>query len=230
MPAKRSRSGTGASSSSIVKKSRASKTNNIKKTWPYASKGTGPMWDPFPAQTTAILRYSANIILDPNMGIPAHHLFRCNSIFDPDYSSIGYQPYGYDTYDLIYNKYCVKSSKLTMTPIGSGQGVFGCTLTDDTTITADYDNIRNIKTTKLACMSSNAAYKSVTNSYNQKQVYAKGSNFDSSASFGSNPGEQQFFHVWAEGNSSTTDPSDMRFLITITYVVNMWELKDLGKS
>ncbi len=225
---KRSASSTG--SSSVVKKSRSSKTNKVKKTWPYASKGTGPMWDPFPAQTTAILRYSTTISLVGLTGVASPYLFRCNSIFDPDFTGIGHQPYGHDTYAAIYRHYNVRSSKITMTPISSTQGVYGITLTDDSTVQTDFDTVREIKTTKMGTMSTNAAYNSVTNYYNQNQVYAKGSNFDSSAQFGNNPGEQQFFHCWSEGNKPNSDPGDQRFLITISYYVNMWELQDLGQS
>lgn len=229
---KRSRSST---SSSLSKRARSSKsrTNGVKKIWPYASKGTGPMWDPFPAQMQAKLRYSETITLDPNLGVPAHNLFRCNSIFDPNYTGVGHQPYGHDTYQLIYNHYNVVSATITMTPTSSfsnANGMYGISITDDVSVQADYNTIREVKTTKFATLNTTRTADSLTNYYSQKQVFRKGNNFDTQAIFGNNPGEGQFFHCWFEGSGPTDDPAGVDFVITITYVVNMWELRDLGQS
>jgi len=121
-----------------------------------------------------------------------------------------------------------------MTPssnFGGGNGMFGITLTDDATIEGDFNTIREVKTTKFSVLNNNGGpSQTVTNYYGQDKVYRKGSNFDTAAQFGSNPGEQQFFHCWFEGADSLDDASATSFVITISYVVNMWELKGLGQS
>lgn len=44
-------------------------------------------------------------------------VFRGNSLYDPDYSGVGVQPYGYDQLcPTFYNNYFVKSSKITVYP------------------------------------------------------------------------------------------------------------------
>lgn len=43
-------------------------------------------------------------------------VFRGNSLFDPDYTGVGVQPYGYDQMCAIYNRYYVYASKITVYP------------------------------------------------------------------------------------------------------------------
>lgn len=211
------------------KKTFAKKTTNVRKIWPFASKGLGPMWDPFPARAKAILRYSDNILLAPTAGTPAPNLFRCNSIFDPDFTNIGHQPYGHDTYATIYNQYKVVSSTITMTPVSSSSGsngVYGICLTDDSTVSSDYNTVKEMKGTKMAPITQvGSGAKSVTNYFSKYQQFANNQLADSV--FGANPTQQSFFHCWYEGPDDSTAPTSVRFLISISYIVEMWDLKQL---
>lgn len=222
---KRSRS---RSSSRSTKRGKPG-TSRVKKIWPYAQLGMGPMWDPFPAQAKALMRYSQVISLNPVTGIPAPYLFRCNSIFDPDYTGLGHQPYGHDTYATIYNHYSVPKATITMTPASSTNAIYGISLVDDPSVNSDFDTVRETKGTKMAiCNQSKAA--SVVQVYSDKQNFSKTVSQPTSALFGNNPSEVMYFHCWSEGTSSTATANNLDFLVTITYEVNMWELKDLGQS
>lgn len=201
------------------------------KTWPYRTPGWGPMWDPFPNQATAIMRYSEVISLNPGIATPAAYLFRANSIFDPNFSGIGHQPYGHDTYSSIYNHYCVTSSVITVQSTTSANGVFGVSVTDDTVVQADYDTIRETKGTAVATMLSGGSPPKIYQKYNRRAQFGDLQNVNAqSANFGANPAELSIFHLWAEGTDSGADPGVFKFMVTITYVVRMWELKDLGQS
>lgn len=199
--------------------------------WPYQRSGMSLMWDPFPAKATARLRYSTTIVLDPGAAVPAAYLFRANSIHDPDFSGIGHQPYGHDTYQSIYNHYNVRSSTITITPTKPRNGIYGVTLTDDSTVQSDYDTIREVKGTKYAVCSDNGSPQStVTQYYNCNQNFDIPFQKATSATFGNSPSEGMYFHVWAESVLSTEDGSQNSFVVNISFVVDMWELKDLGQS
>lgn len=236
MPAAK-RARTMSSSSSLVPRKKGGrkrslfKTNQVQRNWPYASIGTGPLFDPFPAQMRARLRYSTTVTMTTLAATATPYLFRANSIFDPDYSGVGHQPYGHDTFASIYNHYEVESSVITVRPTSTSQGIYGVTLTDDTSVNASYDTVREIKTTKFAVMTtSNTSDSSIVNYYNRKQVFAIDQG-GVQAVFGNNPGMEQFFHLWVEPNNSVSGGStDYRFVVDIVYNVKMWELKDLGGS
>lgn len=213
------------------RKSRRAKTTLVRKTWPYASRGLGMLFDPFPSKITATMRYSTTINLDPSLGTPAPYLFRANSIHDPDFTGIGHQPYGHDTYALIYNHYNVRSCIITMTPTTVRNGIFGCSITDDSTVQSDYDTIRETKGTKMAPMiAEGGQLPTVKNYYNVNQNFDIPFQKATSASFGASPSEGMYFHCWFEAQNSTSDQSSANFLITLTYIVDMWELRDLGQS
>lgn len=216
---------------SRTSKSMVPKTTPIQRIFPYSAKGTSPLFDPFPAKIQAKLRYTTTKALPVTIsGTVSPYIFSANGIFDPDVSGLGHQPYGHDTYQTIYNHYSVESATITMTPTNGNQCIFGITLTDDTTVNASYDTVREVKTTRMGVNNGQPnSSLSITKTYNRDQIYQKGSQKDVTSLFGARPVDQQYFHCWAEGilDNVTVNPT---FLFTITYIVDMWELKDLGQS
>lgn len=80
--------------------------SNIK--WVYADDG-------FNGSTTAVGLYQYD------------HVFRGNSLYDPDATGVGVQPYGYDQVSALYGAYRVAASSITVnwvisSPIGAGTG------------------------------------------------------------------------------------------------------------
>lgn len=178
------------------------------------------------------MRYSQVIENLPAVGTPDFNLFRANSIFDPDFSGVGHQPYGHDTYQSIYNHYNVRSAICTMTPTAANADqIFGITLCDDSSVQSDYDTIREVKGTRMAiAKESGGQPPSVTCYYNCNQNFDIPYQKATGASFGQNPAESMIFHCWSESAGSGQGSSTNRYLITITYTVDMWELKDLSQS
>lgn len=63
----------------------------------------------------ATLTYVSNVKLTNTSGAIQEYDFRCNSIFDPDYSGVGHQPLGHDQYANVYSYYVVRRAKCTFT-------------------------------------------------------------------------------------------------------------------
>lgn len=231
--AKRARSTSASSrtrkSGRYSKKISKGTTKYVDKIWPYSKPGMSQMWDPFPAQAQAILRYNTTIQLDPTIGVPDSHLFRANGLQDPDFTGIGHQPYGHDTYQTIYNHYQVVSATITITPLENFDGMIGCCLTDDSSVSGDFDTIKELKGTRMRAMGANGVPTKLVNYFNVNQNFDIPFQKSTSASFGANPSEDMIFHVWAcAKNASSTDSVSLN--IAISYVVKMWELRDLGQS
>jgi hypothetical protein len=176
------------------------------------------------------MRYSQVVTLDPDGGLPSINLFRANSIYDPDYSGIGHQPYGHDQWQAIFNHYSVDSAVITMTPLNPQNGIYGISISDDAVIESNYDTVRESKGTRVSPMHANGLRTVLTNTFNQKQIYGPQPGITTGALFGGNPTEQTYFHCWATGYTSEQNPGPVAFMINITYNVTMWEPKALGQS
>lgn len=73
-------------------------------------------WMPlFPPSITKTLRYSTNISLGAAVGAPSTWVFRANDLFDPDFTSSGHQPMGFDQLMIWYNHFCVVKSRILCT-------------------------------------------------------------------------------------------------------------------
>lgn len=77
--------------------------------------GSGPVilnsmpGDPFPVRMFVTQRYGQlNTLTAGSAGLfGSEQIFRLNSLFDPDLTGTGHQPYGFDTLASIYNRYKV---------------------------------------------------------------------------------------------------------------------------
>lgn len=67
----------------------------------------------FPERGLAKLPYWCAKTLDTGVSNHTFHLFRLNSVFDPDQSGTGLQPVGYDEFNAIYEKYTVNFVKFS---------------------------------------------------------------------------------------------------------------------
>lgn len=66
-----------------------------------------PQKSPWPVQAYTQLRYTDLITMSPGAGLTDTYLFRPNSCYDPDLTSSGHQPMGFDQYATMYNRYRV---------------------------------------------------------------------------------------------------------------------------
>lgn len=221
-PAKRGRFGKASSKS---------KANYVMRSWPYASYNQ-QRFDPFPAKMRALMRYKQTCNIGAVSGAPGALLYRANSIFQPSTLTAGsHQPYGHDTYASIYNHYNVRNATITMRPIRVPDGVvFGISLTDDAVVQANYDTLCETKNTRMSVADEGTPRNAVVMKYNVNQNFDIPFQKSTSATFGATPSEQMFFHCWVEGRNDLASSGTCDFLITISYDVDMWELKDLGQS
>ena len=65
-------------------------------------RGVGPV----APRTIVRMKYAGQQLISTGV-VPAHYIFNLNSLYDPDRSGTGHQPYGFDTYTTLYNRYRV---------------------------------------------------------------------------------------------------------------------------
>lgn len=80
-------------------------------------------WMPiFPRTTYRTLRYHTHASLSSASGVVATYVFRANDLFDPDYTSTGHQPMGFDQLMAFYNHFAVDRAKIIVQATNNALG------------------------------------------------------------------------------------------------------------
>jgi len=192
--------------------------------------------NPFPLQNIVKMRYGCVIQLNASAAGSDKWLFYANSIYDPDYTGAGHQPYGHDTWASVYNHYEVQKSRISCTftsdnnsTTNTATQIVGIAIKDDLTVESNFDTIREAKGAHYGLMNVSSK-KTITNGFNMKKMFPRTSSESSGAQFGANPTEQAIYQVFITGITGAADPAPTNVMVTIDYTVRVWELKDLGQS
>lgn len=90
------------------------KTNNWKNRHTRANTVVS-LREAFPKRLFVPMVYSSDLItLTCTVGAGAYHLMSQNSLYDPDITGSGHQPYGFDQWSAMYNYYRVHAFKMKM--------------------------------------------------------------------------------------------------------------------
>lgn len=203
---------------------------------------TNPMRTAFPANRIVKMKYVSKFVID--VGASAEfkeYIFSANSIFDPDVTSAGHQPYGFDQWTTFYKQYVVLGSKITVqgiTDTTSTPSIYGVRTVDlattgHTTITGLMENpIVSYRVLQLAANGNvpdpATARFSAKKWFNVKDV--KDNKTRIGALMTASPSEQAYFSVFAGPHNATTDIPAIYFLATIHYTVLLSEPKELPQS
>lgn len=83
----------------------------------------GNSMNPIPHKMIASHKYCETVEVALSSQTIGQYNFNLNSTFDPNRSGIGHQPYGRDTYALLYNRYRVLGVKWNASVINSNAGI-----------------------------------------------------------------------------------------------------------
>lgn len=196
---------------------------------------TVPTGNPVPEKFNAKLSYCSIIALNGGIFTTADYYFRCNSLFDPDYTGGGHQPMGFDQLMALYKKFVVNKAKIM------------CHFQIETgsTITPGFVAVRKITTPDTP-----ANFEEVTESQgaiiktinaDQLPVLAltydrlkdhPGSSINDDNEYGTdaaNPTDVHYFHVSYLGTGSG-DPQPFSVHVKIDFDAVFFDPKVLGQS
>lgn len=190
------------------------------------------------------MKYSDQFVLDPGVGSTAGHIFRANSIFDPDYSAGGHQPLGRDEWAVFYDHYTVLNStcKVTFWSAGTSSvavnaGIVGIYLDDSPVAISSTTELIEQSKTKIGYLGSSASGSALATAYsyyNAKKHQGLHNVNDNrglvGAQMDTSPTEQMFFHVFFGGLSTDSDPVAIKCLVEMEYTCYLTEPKTLGQS
>lgn len=185
------------------------------------------------------LRYCQPILLQSVGGAQAKYQFRANSLFDPDYTSVGHQPLRFDQLSTFYGNYIVVGSKITVLQIGGSPaavtyGILALYLSDSNSIpNVNEQLIENGKCKwTLTTDSSNMKVK-LTEKFSAKKFFnitnIKDNESRIGAAIDANPADIAMFNL-VLGPLDGASGISLRFLVTIDYLAIFQQPLDVPQS
>jgi len=194
----------------------------------------------FPDKVSVKLRYVERLDITTAGGVPYYnHIFRANSLYDPDYTGTGHQPLYFDQYAAIYDRYKVRGCKLVMV-INNASGVNAMdvsavhsTTTTPFTTTAKMVEQTDSLLTKFCPISQqypvvlkyyvdcSEGFGITKAAYNNDSVY--------SAQIGTNPASVLYLHTHFESLNYTSSIA-ANVLVRLEFYVDFYDRNDIAQS
>lgn len=191
---------------------------------------------------TVKLRYVESVTIDAAVGVLAGYSFRCNSIFDPNYSGTGHQPMYADTWNSIYRKNEVIGSKIKV--VFSSVGMTNSNV-DNVLVGIESDDSTGFDTTAHTQLeNARTKYKVIYGAYSGKNTctMSKGWSYkkalcgnlaqrsENQALAGALPDKSFYFHCLAGAVDGASNANPINAFVTIDYIVRFWERNDAPSS
>jgi len=182
-------------------------------------------------------------------GYSNYHKFRLNSVYDPDETGVGIQPYGYDQLmgangTGLFNVYKVFASKITVyfqrlvnnsdqstnTTSALRLCIFPFVGTPSFIEFNDIARIPGARTNLIRTSDSTEKQKT-SNYFKSKQLYPIGVNpQDMTAAYNANPTATMRWYVAWDGSATLTTDSTVNYDVKIKYYTKCWKQDDLNES
>lgn len=188
--------------------------------------------NPIPARQIVKMKYADNI--NTAVGTAFNYKFNLNSIFDPNFTGTGHQPYGHDQLQALYNRYRVISCSYVITAYSGATGICYGVMPANEAVTF----------TTLAELRENPRARFITQYPGGSTTMLKGKVYIPSlvgrnksqymaddryqAIFGASPQEQAVLNV--TGLDLAEVGVSVNWTITLEYTVEVFDVKPLGQS
>jgi len=182
------------------------------------------------------LKYAESTLVTSIAGA-ATYVFNLNSIFDPNRTGIGHQPYGHDSLELLYNRYRVTSCSFAISAIDTNgkyiqvAAIPSNELLSVSSISQVVENPR----ARYITQAPNAALKTLKGTVSipslvgrTKSQYMADDRYQ--ATFGNSPSELALLTFVAQTLSGANDNMSIAFNITLVYNVEVFDVKNLPQS
>jgi len=206
------------------------------------------LWkNPIPQSGTFKFRYQDSGF-DMSVGLPTYtnaYIFRGNSLYDPDATGVGVQPYGYDLYcgaapTAIFQKYCVLASKIKIYPrctTVQESGVVGarwivCPIRTAPPTVTEFEDLNQIPKSRALVINSLDDQKGHLTAYcSTKSIFSEVPSLanDFSAVYSASPNSPWYWYVHVDCLSTDIEQL-MNMDVQITYYCKLSKTDDVNES
>lgn len=202
-----------------------------------------PLPNPIAHSRLVRMRYVETVNVDPAIGSVGTYQFRASDVFDPNATGGGHQPYGHDTYQTLYQKYIVVSSKISVKFWSTGVTAntscanVGILLKDnnnaETNLTLWMER-PNTSFKTLGPVTGPNSYQQLSKTFNAKKFFSLKDikdNVDAYGSdFGDTPPDVAYYQIVVAPAQSTLDISNVYMTVVIDYNVLCLKPIDIAQS
>lgn len=202
-------------------------------------KGIAPLSTGFPRKLKINHRYCDRIVATSTSGVPNIYVMSWNSLFDPNVTGTGHQPYYFDQVAAIYNHYYVIGARAKVTVIpsnGSQTSFYTCCFTDDDSTTTNGTQLQSViemnNSTVVRGLSALGGNTTVhRQTWSAKKRFGRNilGNFSLAGNSGSSPAEQEYFKIALQAADGATTVSAV-YIIEMTYTTVWTETLEVPSS
>lgn len=183
------------------------------------------------------LKYCDSFLM-PNLASPfGSHTLSVNSIYAPDYTLrplSGHQPYAYDTWATLYNKYEVLSSYCVVRFL-AGQGtqnaICGIEVVTDPDTTTTLSTVRERPTSYTKVLTTQFPCK-VARKWSFRKDSPNHAGWNNTALIANNPSDEDYYRVFCASIDGTANltANSITAVVETVYTVKLWERALLAGS
>lgn len=192
----------------------------------------GKTLNPVPQRSIVKMKYSESVIT----GTDGLFTFNLNSVFDPNRTGVGHQPYGHDTFATLYNRYRVIAAgwriQCLVPSAGSAVNV-GCMPANEVLLFTTVSELRENPRARYITQSPGGGAMTLSGkSYIPSLVGRTKSQYMSDdryqAQVGTNPQELAILNIITTGNTDL--PIQATIQVVLEYTVEWFDVKHLNQS
>lgn len=197
------------------------------------------MRSPVPRKFVTKMVYSEHgIQLNPSTGLATSYVFSANSLFDPNFTSGGHQPRGFDQFMAMYDHYVVLGAKIILRADNSANTPpvnLMIRIKDSTTTSVnpiDWLEDGYVRQSTIPGQSG-GGMGTLTHSVNPAKFLGRSHPLSDPQLKGAvnlSPAEQAYFHLGAVSSNTTTDLNGVFINVQIEYIVAFIEPKQPTSS
>lgn len=188
----------------------------------------------FPDAMYSTLKYVSHISVTQILNTQT---YRGNSLFDPDFTSIGHQPLGFDEYALIYDRYFVYSSTINVIAVNNSTSVPAHIALMPGSSTTPVSTDPTVMKEQAYCkykilpISRGTGIVSLFNRSSTKKMRGETVLDDSFGAITNNtPQRQWYWHLIAKAADLTSSAIDVSMTITMTFKCRFHKRRVLNQS
>lgn len=196
----------------------------------------GKTLNPVPQRTIVKMKYAEAVQSSLIAGV-ANYQFNLNSIFDPNRTGIGHQPYGRDTFETLYNRYRVISCSYVVSTLSNNGFVTQLAVlpANEALVMSSVSEARENPRCKYTIQSPNAPIRLLTgNVYIPSLVGRTKAQYMADdcyqAQMSASPVEAAILNIFTGliSDNSTADSNIIN--VTLEYTVEFFDVKHLAQS